>query len=170
MILYHGSNTAVERILLAKCKPFKDFGCGFYTTTLEEQAWAMAERTMKRYGDGIPTVSIFELPNDWRYKGLSVKEFSEPSREWAQFVLNNRSRSFADDHSPDCNRANQYDIVIGPVANDRIAASFQLFLDDLISIDELVERLRYRKLNDQVSFHSQAAISLLSFKGACNER
>jgi len=46
MILYHGSNTEIVKIELDKCRPFKDFGRGFYTTPLKEQAWAMAKRTV----------------------------------------------------------------------------------------------------------------------------
>lgn len=36
MILYHGSNVFVEEIDLRKCRPFKDFGRGFYCTELKE--------------------------------------------------------------------------------------------------------------------------------------
>jgi len=50
MILYHGSNIEIDKIDLGKCKPFKDFGPGFYTTPLESQALAMAKRTIRIYG------------------------------------------------------------------------------------------------------------------------
>ena len=32
----------IDKVDLSKCMPNKDFGCGFYTTLLEEQAWRMA--------------------------------------------------------------------------------------------------------------------------------
>ncbi len=35
MKLYHGSNIAIERIDFARCKPYKDFGQGFYLTEIE---------------------------------------------------------------------------------------------------------------------------------------
>ena len=38
MILYHGSNQPIFDIDLAQGKKFKDFGQGFYTTHLKEQA------------------------------------------------------------------------------------------------------------------------------------
>lgn len=50
MILYHGSNLKIEKIDLSKCKPYKDFGQGFYCTTIEKQAEFMAERVVKRQG------------------------------------------------------------------------------------------------------------------------
>lgn len=42
MILYHGSNIAIEKIDLEKSKPYKDFGMGFYLSESEEQAMDMA--------------------------------------------------------------------------------------------------------------------------------
>jgi len=59
MILYHGSNIKIEKIDLGKCKPFKDFGCGFYTTLLRDQAVRMAERTVRIYREGKPCVTEF---------------------------------------------------------------------------------------------------------------
>ena len=50
MILYHGSNLKIEEIDLTKCKPYKDFGQGFYCTTIKKQAEFMAERVVKRQG------------------------------------------------------------------------------------------------------------------------
>ena len=170
MILYHGSNIEIERIDLARCKPFKDFGRGFYLTTLEGQAFDMAERTTALHECGRPTVTVFELRDDWRNAGIEIRAFDGPTREWAMFVMNNRNRSFPNPSSSECNVDNKYDVVYGPVANDRIAASFQLYQDEVISADELVERLKYRKLNDQYSFHSERAIALLDRAGFLYER
>ena len=38
MILYHGSNIEVKSVDFSKCKPYKDFGQGFYLTEIEQQA------------------------------------------------------------------------------------------------------------------------------------
>ena len=162
MILYHGSNVAIHQIDLSRCRPYKDFGKGFYLTTIEAQAVAMANRTTRIQGAGSPIVTIFDLDDGWRESGLNILEFSHPSREWAEFVVNNRDRQFEDLSSLHCNRLNQYDIVCDPVADDAIVASFQLYQDGRISIDELVERLRFRKLSDQLSFHTPAALQLLT--------
>ena len=50
MILYHGSNLKISKIDLSKCRPYKDFGKGFYCTTIKKQAEFMAERVVKRQG------------------------------------------------------------------------------------------------------------------------
>ena len=60
MRLYHGSNSKIKNIDLAKCKPYKDFGQGFYLTEIEEQASQMARRTASIYG-GSAVVTQFEF-------------------------------------------------------------------------------------------------------------
>jgi hypothetical protein len=49
MILYHGSNIIIENIDLNKCRPYKDFGKGFYCTTIKSQAELMAKRVAAIY-------------------------------------------------------------------------------------------------------------------------
>lgn len=44
MKLYHGSNIVVDHPEVAKGKPYKDFGRGFYLSDTMEQAMEMAER------------------------------------------------------------------------------------------------------------------------------
>ena len=41
--LYHGTNTTFDKVELDKCLPYKDFGRGFYLTTLRTQALARAK-------------------------------------------------------------------------------------------------------------------------------
>ena len=49
MILFHGSNTNIKSINLAMCRPYKDFGRGFYLTEIKDQALKMAKRVAKIY-------------------------------------------------------------------------------------------------------------------------
>ena len=65
MRLFHGSNVLIDSINLAMCRPYKDFGRGFYLTDLEEQAEKMAVRVSRIYG-GTPVVNSFEIDDDFR--------------------------------------------------------------------------------------------------------
>ncbi len=65
MRLYHGSNVVIESINLAMCRPYKDFGKGFYLTDIEEQAKQMANRVSRIYG-GSPVINTFEIQDDFR--------------------------------------------------------------------------------------------------------
>ena len=154
MKLYHGSNTRIKTIDFAKCKPYKDFGQGFYLTEIEEQASLMARRTASIYG-GDAVVTHFEFDEAaLSDTSLSIKRFEEPSEEWALFVMANRSRERQ-------HPIHKYDIVIGPVADDTIATLFRNFSDGIIDLPMLVNGLKYRKVSSQCFFHTLKAVTYL---------
>ncbi len=136
MKLYHGSDIEIDKVDLTKCMPYKDFGQGFYTTVLLEQAWRMAERRA-RINDGVPIVTIFEVPDDLVTKAeLRCRVFDEkPSVEWAIFIRNNRDREFCDEASMECNLDSKYDVVVGPVANDTVGLLIRQFSRGTIDAD-----------------------------------
>ena len=155
MKLYHGSNTAIETIDFNKCKPYKDFGRGFYLTEIEGQATLMARRTASIYG-GEAVVSVFEFNETAALSDLelSIKRFDAPNEEWALFVMNNRSRTHKHPY-------HEYDIIIGPVADDTIATLFRNFDDGIIDMPTLVNGLKYKKISSQYFFHSLKAVAYL---------
>jgi hypothetical protein len=160
MILYHGSNIEIDKIDLGKCRPYKDFGKGFYTSPRLEQAWTMAKRTVRINRNGALCVTAFSFDDELLSDpAMKIKQFAHPNEEWARFVMNNRNRKFGNIQSPDCNIDAKYDIVIGPVANDDIVALMEVFLAGLISDDALARELTFRDLSIQVSFHTEQAIA-----------
>lgn len=155
MRLYHGSNTEIKTIDLVKCKPYKDFGKGFYLTEIEEQALQMARRTASIYG-GEAIITSFEFDEATAIKetSLLIKRFDEPSEEWALFVMANRSR---EQKKP----IHKYDIVIGPIADDNIAMLFRNFEDGIIDLPMLASGLKYKKISSQYFFHTPQALAYL---------
>lgn len=162
MLLFHGSNMDIQTIDLAMCRPYKDFGRGFYLTVLKEQAEKMAKRVARIYG-GTPIVNVYEFDEPLSgSSGLRILDFgSRTSEEWARFVMNNRSRSYRDYHSRECNLDNKYDIVTGPIADDDMAVLFRQYENEMISFDSLIKGMTYRETTNQYSFHTEQAISLL---------
>ena len=152
MKLSHGSNMVIGQIDLSKCKPYKDFGQGFYLTEIKEQAEQMARRTSAIYG-GEPVVTEFEF-DEAALNTLSVKIYQEPCEEWALFVMANRSRNNAQP-------THRFDIVVGPVADDTIATLFRNFDDGIIDLQMLVNGLKYKKVSSQYLCHSAEAIKYL---------
>lgn len=146
MKLYHGSNVVIDSINLALCRPYKDFGRGFYMTDIEEQAEKMAIRVSRIYG-GTPIVNAFELQEDFKnISGMRIKDFGiQTTEEWATFVMNNRSREFEDVKSILCNKDNKYDIAIGPVADDNMALLFRQYENEIIDFDTLLKGMIYKK-------------------------
>lgn len=128
MRLFHGSNMEIDEVDLSKCLPNKDFGCGFYTTLLEEQAWRMAQRRTRIAG-GVPIVTVYEVPDDLvEISELNCRVFDDkPTIEWAIFIRNNRDRKFSDVKSLECNLDCKYDVVVGPVADDTVGLLIRQF-------------------------------------------
>ena len=149
MILYHGSNRNFDVIDLSKSKDKRDFGVGFYTTTIREQAEEWAKAIFKRYmGDGIFVYEMELVLNE----ALSLKKFDELSEEWLLMVLKNRTLGGIQ---------HNFDIVQGPVANDKTTRTIGLFIAGIIDSNTTIERLKTNKVNDQVSFHTLEALSCL---------
>ena len=151
MILYHGSNHDFISVDLSKSKDKRDFGKGFYTTTIKEQALQWGYNMFNRLGgDGIFLYEFEFLPSP----DLLSKRFPEISDEWFDFILANRTGGLRHD----------FDFVQGPVANDKTVLTITGFIDGLYTREEAMRRLRYSKSNDQVSLHTERAVSLLNLR------
>ena len=157
MILYHGTNTDCDRIDFRKCKPNKDFGRGFYLTDIKQQAIEMAVRRTSFEEKGSPVVQEYEFDESLlSSKDLKVKIFKGISNEWAEFIIANRKTKGK--------RVHDFDIVIGPIADDSVVFQINLFMLHFITIEELVKRLEYKKLNSQYFFGTEKAIAKLKRK------
>lgn len=154
MRLYHGSNVLVSEIDLSKGKKGKDFGQGFYLSALYAQAHRMAELTVAKTGEGQPVVSEFIYDED-KAIGLKILRFEGYTKEWAEFIImNRRNRSDKQVHD--------YDIVYGPIADDTVGATINLFIRQYIDLDELIRRLRFIEPKFQYFFATPAALTTLT--------
>ena len=153
--LYHGSNMGIDAIDLNRCHPDKDFGKGFYLTNIRKQAEYMALRRTRIMGEGLPTLTAYSFNEECLYDGsLKVKVFESPLEEWALFVLANRNASVS-------GFQHDYDIVIGPVADDGVAFQLERYSRKIITLEILVKELTYRNLNSQYFFGTERALSKL---------
>ena len=154
--LYHGSNVVIDEIDLSCSKRGKDFGRGFYLNPDEEQAMQMAVRTTQRMMEGMPIVNVYLFDESAleNVSPLSVKLFPEYSMEWAEFVLMNR-KNLGD--TP----VHPYDIVVGPIADDTVGLQMRRFLQGYISIERMIEELRFHESAIQYFFGTKKAIEYL---------
>ncbi len=153
MKIYHGSLEVVEHPQILKPNRKLDYGEGFYTTTSEQQAKEWVERRMLEKHAAYGYVNIYKFEEA---KLLELKNliFKEPTKEWAEFVMANRTQK---DFTHD------YDIVYGPVANDRVYLQFGLYESGAISVDTLIRELKTYKLVDQYLFHTEKSLTALQF-------
>lgn len=152
MKLYHGSNIIIKQPRLLQPTRTLDYGSGFYTTTSEQQAREWIIKKTKSI-DERKYVNIYEI-NDTEMNSMKVLRFDKPSNEWIDFVMRNRQdETFSHD----------FDIVYGPVANDRVYLQFGLYEQGFISKATLLAELKVYKLVDQMLFHTEKSMQLLHF-------
>jgi len=167
IIVYHGSTSLIDKIDVSRGKPYKDFGRGFYVTKSRSHASNLALRNKRieemrferRCEAYIYTyeMSIFKL------FGFNVKEFLDADLEWMQFVIANRKVR---------NRIHDYDVVIGPTANDDTMAMINAYLDELYgevggdeALKTLLSNVKADKLPGQIYFSCDKATGVLIPKG-----
>ena len=149
LVVYHGSCYEFENIELNKSHNRRDFGKGFYTTILKSQSKEWGYRLSLR--EKKKNYFIYEYLFE-ENSVLNVKRFDTLSEEWLEFIKENRSKG---------GLQHKYDVVIGPVADDNTMETVQLYIANILTASEAVERLRYNKVNNQVSFHTEKALQYL---------
>ena len=150
--LYHGSLEIVAIPEIRQPNRTLDYGEGFYLTSSAEQAEAWVRRKLK--GDTtLGYVNVFEY-DETMESAFETLVFEQPDEAWLDFVMANRM---------DLNYRHEYDIVKGPVANDRVYASFALYEARLIDKQELISELRAYKLVNQILIHTDRALASLKW-------
>ena len=152
MILYHGSIEIVENPEIRIPSRSLDYGYGFYTTTSFKQAEDWVKRKLNA-NSPIGYVNVYELDEDL-VKSLKTLLFESPTEDWLDFVMSNRTNK---DFNHD------FDIVYGPVANDKVYAAFALYEGGIIDKQNLISELKAYKLVDQYLFHTEKALKAIKF-------
>ena len=153
MKVYHGSLEIVKTPEIRVATRGLDYGSGFYTTTSNKQAEDWVRKRMDDIKVNKGYVNVYELNLDL-LKKYNCAFFDSPTEEWLDFVMNNRMNR---------NYSHKYDVVYGPVANDRVYTCFALYEGGLLSKENLIAELKTYKLVDQYLFHTPQALEALTF-------
>lgn len=153
MKLYHGSNLEIKNPQILESDRKLDFGTGFYLTSSYEQAEKWAILTAKRRGEGRPIISVFEY-EDNKSSELNILKFENADIEWLRFVSGNRNNQ---------STKNDYDIIIGPVANDKTMPVISLYFAGVYSEEDTIKRLLPQKLQDQFVFKTEKSLKQLNY-------
>lgn len=151
MILYHGSLEIIENPQILPLSRPLDFGRGFYTTTNLSQArrWVLLRMEQQNRNKGY--INLYEYTPAM---GLRTRRFRSANEAWVDFVYANRAME---------NYDHDFDIVEGPVANDNVYLSFNLYESGIITKRELISRLKTYKLVDQLLFHTEQSLTTLKY-------
>lgn len=160
MTLYHGSHTAVPQPLVKVGRKNVDFGQGFYLTRLEEQASAWAEIIASRRSRTVaPVVSVYTFDRDKAIAdGVRFLIFETYNLDWLYYVVGCRKGA---DHSE------EYDVVEGGVANDNVIDTVEDYEKGIITAEQALGQLQYKKVNHQICILNQKVVdNYLRFNGS----
>ena len=154
--LYHGSNVHIADIDLKQCNPYKDFGQAFYLTTEKDRATEVALARVDIFG-GEPVINAYHFDEHLLKDGaLSFRSFDGYTEEWADFVYQHRDETIVPPYM------HSYDVVYGPIANDRVGLQIRNYRLGNIDKKEFLRRLKYMKgITFQYAFCTERAIEKL---------
>lgn len=183
--LYHGTTYDINEIDVTMGKGYKDFGKGFYATSVKSHAESIARRNKRileareskiRQRNPRYRIKTFQA---YRYNlefddscivnpgNLRIKVFEEADREWVRFILMNRNAD---------RTLHDYDIVIGPTADENTVTVINSYQEELIAtnyadevLDALIQELQPENLPKQYFFGTDAAVRKLRFKNIGRE-
>ena len=153
MICYHGSDVIVDIPKILGSKRPLDFGDGFYTTTNKIQAEKWAEKVSYRNNTKYKYINKYEFDYEKALENLIVKIFYKADENWLNFICDNRSGKFT----------GEYDIVIGPVADDRVYKVVVEYENGDIDKNSALIKLKTEVLCDQILFHTKKSLAYLKF-------
>jgi len=119
---HHGTNIVIDAIDLSLCRSRTDFGKGFYmgNNLGEARKWAISQSMATE----TPIVMRYALRSEiFNNNDSNLKRlwFSSPTVEWLDFVRDNRRLVAPNARSSE--PRHDYDIVYGPIANDKVVDS-----------------------------------------------
>ena len=149
--LYHGSSIAVPQPLAKAGRRNLDFGRGFYLTSIKEQAEAWATIIASRKSrHAKPVLNIYSFDRERAVAdGVRFKTFDSYDIEWLKYVVDCRQGKDV---------SSNYDIIEGGVANDNVIDTVEDYEKGIITADQALGQLQYKKVNHQICILNQPII------------
>jgi hypothetical protein len=100
-------------------------------------------------------INAYEFDIEAAEQGCRVIRFDCANEAWFNFICANRQRKYTGD----------YDIVIGPVADDMVYRVVVEYENGDIDKELALKRLKTETLCDQILFHTERALQYLNYLG-----
>jgi hypothetical protein len=155
MQVFHGSYTEIESVDLSKCQANKDFGRGFYVTKFRKQAEEWAE-IIGKVNNAVGVVTEYTFyERAFTEESLKTLRFCEYNDEWFDFIILNRNLE-----NPE--QKHDYDIIEGPVADDKVQRRINRYLEGEISREDFFAQLtKYPEPSHQICFCTINSLRML---------
>ena len=156
MIIYHGGTDIIKEPRIITSEIGRDFGAGFYTTDIKEQAikWAKRKATNRKNTEAI--LNIYEF-DDSAFEQLNCKDYEGYSMEWLDLVVACRQ---------DAAFKHGFDLVTGKIANDDVGETVQAVVNGLAPKEFALDKLKHMSVNNQICFCTETALGFLKFISA----
>lgn len=161
IILYHGSHYGINgKISLDRSRTSCDFGTGFYAGDKKQQAKGLIATDTS----GV----LYELKVD--LAGLNVYHFTD-NVLWALYVGYNRGKIEITKYpklEQLCKDIDGHDVIIGLIADDRMAQVYSNFLNNFYTDKVLIDCLSYVKHGNQYVFKTVKACNHIKILKQCH--
>ena len=149
--LYHGSIVEIRKPLVGVGRRKVDFGQGFYMIRVRRQAELWAKVVADRRPGTIAVLNIYQFDGEkaMQLAAERYKKFEQYDLEWLEYVIDSRKGG---------KRQLSYDVVEGGVANDNVIDTVEDFENGIITAEQALGQLVYKKVNHQICIHSQKII------------
>ncbi|WP_102399687.1 DUF3990 domain-containing protein [Haloimpatiens massiliensis] len=154
MKIYHGSDVIVENPKILQSNRLLDFGIGFYTTSNKEQAIRWAEKVSLRNNTVKKFLSVYNFDIEKAQQELKIIEFKYADEKWLDFITANRRGKEI---------SQEYDVIIGPVADDNVYLTVKLFETGVLDKETALKKLKIEKLFNQILFHTHKSLKYCLF-------
>jgi hypothetical protein len=144
--LFHAGYDVIKEPDVHYGRKNADFGQGFYTTDDS----SFAGRWVREKSGAEVVVNKYELDES----SLKIKRL-ERDRSWFEYIFSNRRVK------PDIYA--DYDVIIGPIANDTIYETFGIITSGFLSDDEAMKLLMVGPCSYQIVLKSKKAADNLKF-------
>ena len=149
--LYHGSSVEVRKPLVGVGRRKVDLGQGFYMTHVRKQAELWAKAVAGRRPGAVAILNIYQFDDVKSVQLASgrYKKFEQYDLEWLEYVIDSRKGG---------RMQLSYDVVEGGVANDNVIDTVEDYENGVITAEQALGQLAYKKVNHQICIHSQKII------------
>lgn len=145
MIVYHGGTEEIKHPICRFGRSNLDFGKGFYMTDILEQAVSWAQRQASDR-DSEAVVNVYNFDYDYVIANYRYKHFEDYNEEWLDFIIDSRRGLVP---------WQNFDIIEGGVANDRVIDTVELYSIGLINKNDALGRLSEHRPNNQICILNQ---------------
>lgn len=153
MICYHGSDTIVDAPKILEANRPLNFGSGFYVTTSKQQARSWAIKVAYRNNVNYRCINQYQLDIERAKAELTLISFEKADEKWLDFICNYWNGK----------PTGEYDIVIGPVADDRVYRVVVEYENGDIDRENALKQLKTESLCDQILFHTVKSLEFLKY-------